>query len=592
MLLQFCVVWYTLTCTLSVNLCDCVSDGTLVFSKTISEANSFVASDGSSSNGEDSSPPSIDNLCSAVICSPASTPPLFSGLQICLSKKSVNITSTGVGASTEPVLTPPASLFSGCVSNVFSSGPSPLLSSRFNQFQARSQSVSTQSTLSGHLSNAIGGVGKVRSKKSKQKVSTASKVIKFHEYKGPPNAVKFGSCDGGGCPNRKAGTPYHILLQQQQLFLQWQLEFKRKQSNLRQSMVTPSFSTISNVGQSSFTKCQTLISASHQFPVYSSIPTMLQTQFFSTATKTTLNSQHSICLPSLLISSAGLPLTSIPLSIPMCQSDCLPKSAVVQPVPSQGTKANPVSLVALSMPKITTNISEMKVADLRLELKKRNLPVSGSKPQLIDRLRPYTEESAGGLPVKSDFANRPHSLQIFNHADVRTDPHNMDLDAAVQRLCQMPSFLSSPLNVKHFKDEPMSACDTLSAPPSPLMTDGSTTPLCSGLVSVNSPTSRCDSGSCFSHCGRHTTGCFVAASLAPFDKLKCSSTSWQRSIHNEAVSMDSMDLDSVPSNLLSFSSSDLSVDFVGINVGPKTLQCQVTCLYFSAVAFCFFEVIK
>lgn len=31
----------------------------------------------------------------------------------------------------------------------------------------------------------------------------------------------------------------------------------------------------------------------------------------------------------------------------------------------------------------------VSVSDLKAELKRRNLPVSGSKPQLIERLKPY-----------------------------------------------------------------------------------------------------------------------------------------------------------------------------------------------------------
>lgn len=41
--------------------------------------------------------------------------------------------------------------------------------------------------------------------------------------------------------------------------------------------------------------------------------------------------------------------------------------------------------------KIISKLEDMKVSDLKAELKKRNLPVSGAKPQLIERLKPYTE---------------------------------------------------------------------------------------------------------------------------------------------------------------------------------------------------------
>lgn len=45
------------------------------------------------------------------------------------------------------------------------------------------------------------------------------------------------------------------------------------------------------------------------------------------------------------------------------------------------------------------------VSDLKVELKRRNLPVSGSKPQLIERLKPFTESSSGNSTSSS---NGPH----------------------------------------------------------------------------------------------------------------------------------------------------------------------------------------
>jgi hypothetical protein len=52
------------------------------------------------------------------------------------------------------------------------------------------------------------------------------------------------------------------------------------------------------------------------------------------------------------------------------------------------------------------------VNDLKAELKKRNLPVSGSKPQLIERLRPFSEQM--GLLSSFDQPATPSSVSS-NH---------------------------------------------------------------------------------------------------------------------------------------------------------------------------------
>lgn len=69
-----------------------------------------------------------------------------------------------------------------------------------------------------------GGSGKDRTrKKSKSKSTPKARTIKFHEYKGPPNALKSHATNPSDVE-----TSYELLLQQQQLFLQWQLELQHK----------------------------------------------------------------------------------------------------------------------------------------------------------------------------------------------------------------------------------------------------------------------------------------------------------------------------------------------------------------------------
>lgn len=60
-------------------------------------------------------------------------------------------------------------------------------------------------------------------KKSKVKTAPKARTIKFHEYKGPPNAQK-----NSPQSSSPVETSYELLLQQQQLFLQWQLEWQHK----------------------------------------------------------------------------------------------------------------------------------------------------------------------------------------------------------------------------------------------------------------------------------------------------------------------------------------------------------------------------
>lgn len=80
-------------------------------------------------------------------------------------------------------------------------------------------------SLSTHRSDAAPGKDKNR-KKSKSKSQPKTRTIKFHEYKGPPNAHKNTSINSS-----PVETSYELLLQQQQLFLQWQLEWQHKVEN-------------------------------------------------------------------------------------------------------------------------------------------------------------------------------------------------------------------------------------------------------------------------------------------------------------------------------------------------------------------------
>lgn len=66
--------------------------------------------------------------------------------------------------------------------------------------------------------------------------------------------------------------------------------------------------------------------------------------------------------------------------------------------------------------RLTGRLEDMKVSDLKAELKRRSLPVSGSKPQLIERLKPFTG---------SDLINQNISSVDSTHSNSSLDQsHN------------------------------------------------------------------------------------------------------------------------------------------------------------------------
>ncbi|XP_057330476.1 myocardin-related transcription factor A-like isoform X2 [Microplitis mediator] len=181
-------------------------------------------------------------------------------------------------------------------------------------------------------------------KKSKTKNQPKTRTIKFHEYKGPPNAQKTSvSSTAPGLGSASPGeTSYELLLHQQQLFLQWQLEWQ------------------------------------HKYP------------------KIILPAAQK---PLSLTSSGGSDAGSISGGSANAPS----------PAPSNSSN-NPSEQPPL---RPLGKLEDMKVSDLKIELKRRNLPVSGSKPQLIERLKPYTETSSTSLTGNSNGPMITHMGHIL-----------------------------------------------------------------------------------------------------------------------------------------------------------------------------------
>lgn len=182
-------------------------------------------------------------------------------------------------------------------------------------------------------------------KKSKSKSTPKTRTIKFHEYKGPPNAQKNSALTSGS----SSETSYELLLKQQQLFLQWQLQLQHK-------------------------------------------------------------------YPQIILPAAQKPVEN-------------PANTTTQ---TQSTPAT--NTITESASRLLSRLEDMKVSDLKQELKKRNLPVSGSKPQLIERLKPFLSNSELVTQSGHIIMDTPTPLSVCseesqdNQDENNPSPHSVDDD--------------------------------------------------------------------------------------------------------------------------------------------------------------------
>ena len=251
-------------------------------------------------------------------------------------------------------------------------------------------------------------INKPRPKKAKPKPQPKAKVIKFHEYKGPPNVVKSSQPVAsppaviagpiGNTTNiigqtqpaqQSAGTdtPYHILLQQQQLYLQWQLEFNQKNLNAT-TVLLPA----QKDGQTGFLPITSSLGSSIATSVTESVSVSVNTQATPqtvfTVAPTSQHAQPQAQIQQIRISSPVMTQIKQEPQLGQPQPQMNPN---VMPVTPKPPVKKPTVSITPGPPKQYTTLEEMKVAELKAELKKRNLTVSGPKPQLIERLKPYAD---------------------------------------------------------------------------------------------------------------------------------------------------------------------------------------------------------
>lgn len=100
----------------------------------------------------------------------------------------------------------------------------------------------------------------------------------------------------------------------------------------------------------------------------------------------------------------------------------------------------PITLAAVpspahSLPDSNTldlaRLEKLKVSELKVLLKKRNLPVSGPKPQLIDRLRPFLPLDNDSVTLTESTSGEPCDLESLNSPRASLSPEsdadNMDI---------------------------------------------------------------------------------------------------------------------------------------------------------------------
>lgn len=108
--------------------------------------------------------------------------------------------------------------------------------------------------------------------------------------------------------------------------------------------------------------------------------------------------------------------------------------------------------------KIVGRLEDMKVSDLKAELKRRSLPVSGSKPQLIERLKPFTSSdiiSQNPSSIDSSVSMHSNMSMEQSHAspsyqDINSPPESMHDDQLEHMDLDATSPVPEPMQ-EHFQ---------------------------------------------------------------------------------------------------------------------------------------------
>lgn len=243
-------------------------------------------------------------------------------------------------------------------------------------------------------------------KKNKSKPVSKARPIKFHEYKGPPSAQKISSSSESSATEE---TSYQLMLEQQNCLLKFLEHLNKNQS------IIPATTTGA--------------------PAPKAI---------------TMTTQQSAVSSSDVSTSSSMPLSAAgtPRPPPM-PSPALSVSSSIPPSPATSYAESTCSLSE------NTRLEKMKVSDLKMHLKRRNLPVSGPKPQLIERLRPY-------LPFDSMDCTPPSNTEM--PASVVSNETNDAPDTTVAMMVNSPRQSMSPEAAVQDHQEQMEVMQQIDSP--------------------------------------------------------------------------------------------------------------------------------
>ncbi|XP_077880465.1 myocardin-related transcription factor B isoform X3 [Ictidomys tridecemlineatus] len=113
-------------------------------------------------------------------------------------------------------------------------------------------------------------------------------------------------------------------------------------------------------------------------------------------------------------------------------------------------RQNPCAPVRKPGP-LPSSLDDLKVSELKTELKLRGLPVSGTKPDLIERLKPYQEVNSSGLASGSIVAVSSSAI-VTNNPEVTvalpvTTPQNAVTNSVSTLKAEVPT--TAPTNTAH-----------------------------------------------------------------------------------------------------------------------------------------------